>query len=65
MAGETHKNIGNFYPPTETVIKDLLCAHMFSQMFVCAPHAYLVPKEARRGHVIPYRWSYRHLLAGD
>lgn len=33
MAGETHKNIGNFYPPTETVIKDSLCAHMFSQMF--------------------------------
>ena len=28
-------------------------------MYICAPCACLVPEEARRGHQIPWNWSYR------
>jgi hypothetical protein len=30
----------------------------FACMDVCLPHASLVPTEARRGHCIPWNWSY-------
>lgn len=28
----------------------------FVCMYICMPHAYLVPREARRGHQIPWNW---------
>jgi hypothetical protein len=32
-------------------------------MDVCVSHMCLVPAELRRGHWIPWNWSYRQLLA--
>jgi hypothetical protein len=31
-------------------------------MYVSVPHVCLVPMEGRRGHVIPWRRSYKSLL---
>lgn len=30
----------------------------YSCMYVCVPHASLVPSEIRRGHRIPWKWNY-------
>ena len=33
----------------------------FTCMCVCAPHSWLMPTDARRGHWIPWHWSYKCL----
>lgn len=40
----------------------ILCVWMLACVYVCAPCVCLVP-EARRGHHIPWDWSYRRLWA--
>lgn len=31
-------------------------------MYMCIPHAYLVPTEAKKGQNIPWNWSYSYQL---
>ena len=33
----------------------------FAYIYVYVPYAHLVPAETRRGHQIPWSWSYRWL----